>query len=144
HSIKSSARIIGAGHLSQLSESMEAAAEKKDYKAVCKYHDELTELCERIMKIGSRADAPDADSYPNEEGSKESTQDPLTKEVWDEAMRAVYEFALSMDYKNCEYVISAVEEKQLTKEMKEKIKALKDKLFDLDWDGVRVLAEMKG
>ncbi|MBR4758949.1 MAG: EAL domain-containing protein [Lachnospiraceae bacterium] len=127
HAIKSSSRIIGAGHLSQLAERMELAAEQGDIKTLEKYHEELLSLYENIR---------DMDGLP-----KTEEKPPLDEKTRLDALETLKEFIFVMDSQNAEFVIESLRSYNLDENQKKKLAQFENLVFHLDFEKAETMLD---
>ena len=124
HALKSSARIIGAGTLSDLAQSLEDAAKNKDTEYVMKNTDKLLkmyrDLDDRLLFLDSTfGERPE-----------------ISEEALQEAWQTIGEIAEVMDYGMMEDMLSSLRRYDLTKEDMEKVDRIEMMMTELDWDGI--------
>jgi HPt (histidine-containing phosphotransfer) domain-containing protein len=127
HAIKSSSRIIGAGHLSQLAERMEYAAEQGDVKTLEKYHEELLSLYENIK---------DMEGLP-----KQEEKPPLDEKTRLDALETLKEFILVMDSQNAEFVLDSLRSYHLDEDQKKKLTQFENLIFHLDFEKAQTMVD---
>ncbi len=126
HSLKSSARIIGATELSKLAEQLEDAGNKGDTDLIAANTDRLlTEYMlygEKLGRLKTTQDDPDRELIPEEElkGAYEALGDVIPQ----------------MDYDTVEMILEQLKEYRLPEEDAKKIASLEKMLRNLDWDGM--------
>ncbi|MCR5686361.1 MAG: EAL domain-containing protein [Lachnospiraceae bacterium] len=131
HSIKSSARVIGASKLSKLAEELENAGNDGDREKINRKTDELLSLyesCEHPEYL-KRGD--------NKGGDPENRSIPkklMTDELWEDALKTLKEFSENMDYDNAALIIESVKEYDLDGHMREVIGKLGVFADELHWE----------
>ena len=132
HALKSSARIIGAGGLSKLAESMEDAGKADDIDAIREHTGELLELyrsySDRLSRLSEIEDGEDDETLP------EADEDTLN-----EAWEALSELVPMMDYSSVEMVVDSMKEYRLRPDDRKKFREIEKLLKELDWDGIQEL-----
>lgn len=129
HALKSSARIIGAGELSELAEALENAGRegKTDY---------ISDNTERLLEMYRRLDASLAGlSGRNEE------RPGIDAASLKEAYRTMTEIAQGMDYELMEDLLKDLRGYSLPAADEERINKTGELLTGLDWDGIIGIAE---
>ena len=126
HAIKSSARIIGAGHLSQLAQRMEAAADQNDMATVGKHHKEFVELYGSILQLAEK-EQPEPVSGEDEKAS-------MTDKIWFDGLTALEEFARGMDLKDAEFVLSSMKEYRMSEKQQRALSETEELISRLDWE----------
>ncbi len=129
HALKSSARIIGANELSSNAASMEAAADQGNIDAI---KENTEELLKQYRSYYDRL------SVIFEE---KSDNPPIDGAMLEEAYHSINEFANNMDYGLTEMVLQDISQYSLSPSDEEKINAIKQKLTNLDWNGIIELTE---
>ncbi|MCR5511490.1 MAG: response regulator [Lachnospiraceae bacterium] len=129
HSLKSSARIIGAMELSELAASLEEAGNKEDKT----YIDANTErlLTEYISLKDKLAGIHAQDD--------DSDKEPIPEDDLKEAYSALKDIIPQMDYDSVELIIAQLSDYALPPEDDAKIKELRKMLEAFDWDGMEAL-----
>ena len=131
HSIKSSARIIGAKKLSLAAERLESAANEKNIDYIRENNEELLEMYKKFCKHCKNNQADD-------------TKKPvLDEKVWKDGLETFRDFAKSMDYDNANDLILQVHKYRLTPEMQEMVDKLESLAYDLKWDEIVELIDSK-
>ncbi len=131
HSIKSSARIIGAKKLSLSAERLESAANEKNIDYIRENNEELLEMYKKFCKHCKNNQADD-------------TKKPvLDEKVWKDGLETFRDFASSMDYDNANDLILQVHKYRLTPEMQEMVDKLESLAYDLKWDEIVELIDSK-
>ncbi len=129
HSLKSSARIVGATALSEMCAKLEEAGNKEDKAYISENNDKLLTEYEafkdKLKKLHNEPDDSDKEMIP-------------AKEL-EEAYKALKEVIPQMDYDSVELILSGLEGYALPPEDDKKIKELTKMLNDFDWDGMEAL-----
>lgn len=130
HALKSSARIVGIGHLSKMALAMEEAGNAEDRQKIAGGTGEL------LKEYRSYLDKLKMISQDREAG-----QDlpPVPPEVLADAYDSLSGFIDAMDYDLAEMVLSSMKEYLLPESDAKRFKSLGEKLLDLDWDGMKAL-----
>ena len=126
HSLKTSARIIGAGQLSELAERLEAAGNAEDKAYIDANTDRLL-LEYEIYK--------DRLSRLHEEPEQEN-QAPISENEWNEAVSALKDVIPQMDYDSVEMILEQLSTYRLPPEGEHMLKELSNMLKSFDWDGM--------
>ena len=124
HALKSSARIIGAGELSELARNLEEAGKKNDKEFIINSNDRLIKLFQ---------------SYKDKLSGLVEEQDDSGKALIDdgelkEAYMALKELAPQMDYDGIELVLEGIGEYRLPDEDKKVITEIEKALKTFNWD----------
>ncbi len=129
HALKSSARIIGAGELSEMARALEDAGKSGDLDYIDANTDPLLrkyrEYKEKLQRLSEKNEDDERELIPREE--------------LEDAYAALREFIPGMDYDAVEMVLSQVEEFRLPAEDSIVLEEMKKKLKVLDWDGMEEL-----
>lgn len=129
HSLKSSAKIIGAMELSKLAESLEDAGNREDKDFIDKNTDRLLSdyeaYKEKLAGLRKNTDNEGKEMIPEEE----------LKEAWS----ALADVIPQMDYDAVEIILDQLNEYALPEEEDKKIKELSKMLKTFDWDGMEAL-----
>ncbi len=129
HSLKSSARIIGAMGLSEFAASLEEAGNKEDTT----YIDANTE---RLLKEYISLKDKLAGIHAQED---DSDKEPIPEDDLKEAYSALKDIIPQMDYNSVELILAQLSDYALPPEDDAKIKELKKMLEAFDWDGMEEL-----
>ena len=128
HSLKSSARIIGASALSKLAESLEDAGNREDREFIDantdRFLSDYEAFREKLARISEGSE---------EEGEK---KEPIAEEELSEAYEALSEMISQMDYDAVEQILDELKAYALPPEDDKKIKELGKLLKRFDWDGM--------
>ncbi len=124
HALKSSARIIGAGKLSEMARLLEEAGNEGRTDVIREKTGELLDEYRSFSGILSPLARED-------EGLPEITEDTL-----EDAYAAVEEFSHAKDYDLTRMVMGSVKEYRLPPEDAERFRAIEEKLSRMDWDGI--------
>ena len=129
HSLKSSARIIGATELSKLAEELEDAGNKEDMTFINENTGLLLtdyeEFKEKLIRM--REDGEDSD------------KEMIPEEVLKEAYNALSDVIPQMDYDSVEMILDDLKQYRMPPEDKKKMKELEKMLRLFDWDGMEAL-----
>jgi len=129
HALKSSARIIGAGELSEMARALEDAGKSGDLDYIDANTDPLLrkyrEYKEKLQRLSEK--------------KEDDERELISREELEDAYAALREFIPGMDYDAVEMVLSQVEEFRLPAEDSIVLEELKKKLKVLDWDGMEEL-----
>ncbi len=135
HSLKSTSRIIGAHRLSELSKKLELAGESGEIDVIKEKTGELLELyrsySNKLSDIGSIS----------LDGIK--LRPLASREIIDDAYRALREVAPMMDYDSVEMIIEGLKEYKLPEDEKERIEKIEYYLKKLDWESIQDLLNDK-
>ncbi len=130
HSLKSSARIIGAMELSKLAQELEDAGNKEDIAFIEDNKDrflyDYEAYKEKLAKLHERDENQD---------DKEMIDEGELKEAY----QALKEVVPQMDYDSVEMILDQVSEYKLPEEDAAKFKELSKMLKVFDWDGMEAL-----
>ncbi|MCR5774059.1 MAG: response regulator, partial [Lachnospiraceae bacterium] len=129
HSLKSSARIIGAKELSKAAEDLENAGNREDRSFIDAHAASLLSDYESFKERLERLD----DDNDNED--KKEISDKELKEAYS----ALSDMIPQMDYDAVEMILDELREYELPKEDAQKIKELSKLLKVFDWDGMEAL-----
>ena len=126
HALKSSARIIGAGVLSDAAKRLEDAGNAGNIDEINRDTAKLLDMYDRIgVQLGSL--------FEEEEPDKPLVDDATIADAY----RSMGEFAKLMDYDLVKMVLDSVtREFSLRKDDEERFKRIKEALMKLDWDTV--------
>lgn len=128
HALKSSARIIGASELSALAEALEAAGKAQDIDTIRRDSGHLL--------LDYRAYSDKLERLSEDDAADKEEIDP---ETLAEAYEALTELSAVMDYDSVEMVLDSVKEYRLPEQDEKRIKELRIKLKELDWEAVSSL-----
>ncbi|MCR5302409.1 MAG: response regulator [Lachnospiraceae bacterium] len=129
HALKSSARVIGAGHLSDMARALEEAGKAGDTD---KIERDTAELLEAYRSLNEKL-------APLDEQSDDKK--PLTPGMRTEAFNTVLEITRSMDYGMMEKVVNDLKGYELSEEDRGVIERITDSLMKLDWESIEHIAE---
>ena len=130
HALKSSARIIGAGELSKLSEALEDAGKHDDLAFINDNMERFMFMYQSFKVLLSKL----ADDDTQNDDREEIPADELS-----DAYNALKDVVPQMDYDSVELIISHLKEYKLPKEDAEKLAGLEKMLRNFDWDGMEAL-----
>ena len=128
HALKSSARIIGAGALSELARSMEDAGNKGDIAFIYSHHKELLDKYKTFKEKLSLLNQTEQ----SDNTEKESIPPDDLKNAY-EILKSISE---QMDYDNAEIVLSQLDKYELPPEDKETFNEISKALKAFDWDKI--------
>ena len=129
HALKSSARIIGAGALSEMAKELEAAGKAGDLEMIRR---ETGNLLARYRSLDRQLRAFD-------EKAEELRE--FTDEMRREALLTLIEMAGTMDYGLVEDILHELKGYQISSSDEELLRQVEKKLLGLDWDGIRELVQ---
>ncbi|MBE5906796.1 MAG: response regulator [Lachnospiraceae bacterium] len=129
HALKSSARIIGAKHLSNLAERLEDAGKRKDFDFIHKHHAAL------LSNYLEYYDKLKAWKHPSDDSDKE----PVDETMLADAYEAMKEFCEAMDYDSMEMVVESIAQYRLSKEDTARMEEITKRMKQLDWDGIKAI-----
>ena len=127
HAMKSSARLIGAMELSEMSRKLEDAGNAQDIDYIKSHSDEMISLLEQIDEGMTGFD------------EAQENLNPISESQLKEAYQVIYDFSQKYDHKMIEALLDSIKEYSLEKEDEEVFAKLKDMLMVLDWDGMAEL-----
>ena len=137
HSLKSSARIIGAMPLSRLCEALENAGNKGDTDFIAAHADEL--MRDYFAFKDKLAGLDDDGSEASDEG-----KEPIPESELKDAYMALGEMIPQMDYDAVEMIVEQLSGYKLPPEDEKFLKEFKHKMKSIDWDGMEELIGQKG
>ena len=130
HSLKSSARIIGAMELSKLAQELEDAGNKEDIAFIEDNKDtflyDYEAYKEKLAKL-------------HESDENQDDKEMIDEGELKEAYQALKEVVPQMDYDSVEMILDQVSEYKLPEEDAAKFKELSKMLKVFDWDGMEAL-----
>ena len=129
HSLKSSARIVGAMALSELCEKLENAGNKEDMDFINDNADKL------VKEYGAFKDKLNKLSHETDDSDKEELDQSNLKDAYD----ALKEAIPNMDYDAVEMVLEKIKEFKLPEEDTGTFKKLEEYFKNMDWDGMESL-----
>ncbi|MCR4991120.1 MAG: response regulator [Lachnospiraceae bacterium] len=124
HALKSSARIIGAGQLSELAKKLEDAGKEGNIDFIKENTDELLR----------RYDELDA-NLKGLDGPEEELQ-KISRDMLKEAYQTMEEIASAMDYGMMDDLLNSLKGYKLRSADRQKIEKIGSLLLNLDWDGI--------
>ncbi len=134
HALKSTARVIGAGDLSDRARRMEDAGNALNVDEIKKSTEPLLELyrsfAQKLSPLIKRSDDDANDDKPM------IGEDELT-----EALEALNEMAASFDYDSVMMVLEQLDEYRLPDEASARIKKIREAVAKLDWESVQKALE---
>ncbi len=129
HSLKSSAKFVGAMELSALAESLENAGNKEDMDYInantARLLADYEGFREKLERLHDETESPDKEMIPDNELK--------------EAYTALSDMIPQMDYDAVEMILEQMREYSLPKEDEQKMKQLEKMLKVFDWDGMEKL-----
>lgn len=126
HALKSSARIIGAGKLSEMAAELEDAGNREDKAFIEDKAEKLLYEYEKYKEILSRL----------HEEERSDNKEVISDEELKEAFTALFDVIPQMDYDSVETIIDNLNEYSLPSDKDEQIKELTKLLRNFDWDGM--------
>ena len=134
HALKSSARIIGAAALSQMTADLEMAGNQGDRDYIDEHNgpmmNEYLSYKERLARI-NQTDVDDAD------------KEPITEEDLKDAYEALADMIPQMDYDAVEMILDQLKEHRLPEEDEALVNEMQNSLRNFDWDGLETLIQKK-
>ncbi len=139
HSIKGSARIIGAAKLSAFAEELEAAADAGDVRRLQQDTEELLVMYESFEVPPGEAFAQlekrkEKERQKNRQEDQQTDKQVLTPGKWADALNTLRVFAESMDFDNAQMLVEAVRAHKKSKKTEEKIRSMESLIYKLKWD----------
>ncbi|MBR6326245.1 MAG: response regulator [Lachnospiraceae bacterium] len=131
HALKSSARIIGAQELSDLARTLEEAGKAGNLATI---RERTAELLEDYRRLNGQLDLLNA----KEQAPEEAAQSTGEAEVQD-AKEALLEASEMMDYGLAEGILKELGGRNLTGQDRAFFEKVKERLLELDWDGITEL-----
>ena len=135
HSLKSTSRIIGAHRLSELSKKLELAGESGEIDVIKEKTGELLELYRSYSNKLSDISSISLDGI--------KLRPLASREIIDDAYRALREVAPMMDYDSVEMIIEGLKKYKLPEDEKERIEKIEYYLKKLDWESIQDLLNDK-
>ncbi|MCR5487812.1 MAG: response regulator [Lachnospiraceae bacterium] len=129
HALKSSARIIGAAGLSEKARLLEEAGDREDLDYIRENTEELLNDYRAFEEILA----------PVKEAREELPEIP--EDMLKDAYAGILEFAGAEDYELVRMVMDSVKEYSLSPEDEARFAAIREKLSQMDWEGIRKEAE---
>ena len=134
HALKSSARIIGAAALSQMTADLEMAGNQGDRDYINEHNgpmmNEYLSYKERLARI-NQTDVDDAD------------KEPITEDDLKDAYEALADMIPQMDYDAVEMILDQLKEHRLPEEDEALVNEMQNGLRNFDWDGLETLIQKK-
>ncbi|MCR5655754.1 MAG: EAL domain-containing protein [Lachnospiraceae bacterium] len=127
HTIKSSARLLGAGELSDLAEKLEHAADAGDVEFIDAETEHFLSIYTRLQDIKQK----DGDTE-RQRGKAE-----LTPRLRRDAYETLFNFAEQMDYDNVMQVLEELDGYDLSEEEIERCDTVRDMSEKLRWDDLK-------
>ena len=138
HSLKSTARIMGAKELSNLAEELERAGDENNREKITDKTPKLLEVCASIKEKLSPIESI------NDNGRDAKSDKPFISESeLAGAYAAIAEFVPQMDYEAVEMVLSELNEYKLPPEDEKKVKNLEKLLRNFDWGNIEAMVVVK-
>ncbi|WP_196811861.1 Hpt domain-containing protein [Butyrivibrio sp. VCB2001] len=138
HSLKSTARIMGAKELSNLAEELERAGDENNREKITDKTPKLLEVCASFIEKLSPIESI------NDNGRDAKSDKPFISESeLTGAYAAIAEFAPQMDYEAVEMVLSELNEYKLPPEDEKKVKNLEKLLRNFDWGNIEAVVVVK-
>ncbi|WP_022767737.1 MULTISPECIES: Hpt domain-containing protein [unclassified Butyrivibrio] len=138
HSLKSTARIMGAKELSNLAEELEHAGDENNREKITDKTPKLLEVCASFKEKLSPIESI------NDNGRDAKSDKPFISESeLAGAYAAIAEFAPQMDYEAVEMVLSELNEYKLPPEDEKKVKNLEKLLRNFDWGNIEAMVVVK-
>ena len=133
HALKSSARIIGAKHISELAKSLEDAGNEGDKAYIDAHTKELLDLYRGLeSELKPILDADD---------SSQSDKPEIGKVELKEAYQTIIEIASSMDFDLMDELLKELDNYSLHDEDETRLQSIKELLLKMDWDAIKAKAE---
>lgn len=126
HALKSSARIIGAGQLSELAADLESAGKSGNAKTI---EEKTPGLIEMYRALDKKLEAFDEQRIRSR---------VLSSDMRAEAILTISEIAESMDYGMMEELLNDLKKYDLSADDRSMIEQIEDMLMKLDWDGIKM------
>ena len=127
HSIKSSARIIGAKEISALAAKLEDMADEGDAEILKEDTEKLLKMYEPLGKEAetiNQVKPPDSASGRNE----------LNNDEWADVLTTLRAFADAMDYDNAEQLVNTVKSYSIDDDKKDQLREMQSMILMLSWD----------
>lgn len=131
HALKSSARIIGAGTLSEHAAALEDAGNRQDMDFINSHNTPFIMEYESFKEILSRLN-------PEEEDDDEG-KEPISEDELNEAYQALSDSVPQMDYDTVETILQELSQFKLPDDARKNIKRFSELLKTFDWDGMEEL-----
>ena len=127
HSIKSSARIIGAKEISELAAKLEDMADAGDAEILKEDTDRLLKMYE---PMGKPAEPVNQVRPPDEDTGGEA----LDRAGWEDALKTLRAFADAMDFDNAQLLMDNVKSYSLSSDKQEQLREMQSMIMMLSWD----------
>ena len=137
HSLKSTARIMGAKELSDLAEELEDAGDHGDMDLIDEKTQELLDMCGSFKEKLE----PIENTEENDLLDPNTKKPPISESDLANAYDAIMEFIPQMDYDAVEMVLSALKEDTLPPRDGGTVRELEKRLRSFDWEGLETLME---
>ncbi len=128
HALKTTARVIGATGLAELSEALECAGKAEDKEFI---QNNLNVLISLFKSYKIRLDG-----YMTERQNKRAIKKPISAEELEEAFSALREIAPTMNYDSLEMILEELSLYKLPVDKQLEINEIERLLRRLDWDGI--------
>ncbi|WP_408070549.1 ATP-binding protein [Butyrivibrio sp. JL13D10] len=137
HSLKSSARIIGALRISELARSLEEAGDNGDIEKIREDTPRLLNMYKHLWDKFFE--------YDNEHGQDiDKTLPVMEEDAINEAKNAIKEMAESFDYDSIGYIMETIQQYRVSQKHKAFFTKLKKAISDADWDKIKSLLKAGG
>ncbi|SKB89877.1 Signal transduction histidine kinase [Lachnospiraceae bacterium] len=139
HSLKSSARMIGAKELSEMAEHLENVSVEGsvDEAEIGEKTPELLARYEKYLEILSPLITDDTEEWMKE--MNDPSKPEIEKQALDEAYGSIIECVDALDYDSIEFLIQSLMKYRIPKEEQQKIAGLRKSIAEFDWDTVEEL-----
>ncbi len=138
HSLKSTARIMGAKELSALAEELEHAGDRGDRDTIEQKTSTLLDICRSF-----KGKLAPIETLGDDGRAQSDDKPPISSDSLKNAYEAIREFAPQMDYDAVEMVLSELNEYTLPPKDRDFIKVLEKLHRNFDWDGIEsMLSEL--
>ena len=123
HALKTSARIVGANSLSKLAEELEAAGKHEDREFI---KENTKRLLDDFLAFREKLSLLQTED--------KSDLDEMSEEEYLDAISALKELVLVMDYDGVEMVIEGIRKYSLSDEREDLISRFEEAMKEIDWD----------
>lgn len=130
HALKSSARIIGAMELSELAKTLEYAGKERNENLIDEKTDELLKMYSDLANSLKRP------SDPLPYAGKPAADKAMIKDAYS----SIYELASVMDFDSIEMIFETLDKYSFEDKDKKALNDIKNKMDQLDWNGVQKAA----
>ena len=138
HSLKSTARIMGAKELSLLAEELEHAGDAGNTEEIGRKTPRLLEMCDSFKE---KLSPIETDNETDE--ALIADKPAISADELSNAYKAIAEFVPQMDYEAVEMVLSELKEYKLPPEDEKKFKNLEKLLRNFDWTNIEAAVVVK-